>query len=128
MEYLNHLCWVWNVTMLFYVNSPSYFQQWILNSDISFPKLSVDLTFGFWIVGLGLCVFPSFFQFTKECEIEIFEKRSWTAFQNIPQFTKKFENWDFCPLTFIFGQMVRLRVVFQYDDMGRQRGVNLSLN
>ena len=30
---------------------------------------------------------------------------------------------DFCPLTFIFGQMVR--VVFQYDDMWHQRGANL---
>ena len=34
----------------------------------------------------------------------------------------------FCPLAFIFGQMVRLRVVFQYDGMWRQRGANLWLN
>ena len=37
----------------------------------------------------------------------------------ISKFTEKFENWDFCPLAFIFGQMVR--VVFQYDDMWHQR-------
>ena len=39
---------------------------------------------------------------------------------NFPKLTEMFENWDFCPLGFIFGQMVRLRVVFQYDDMWRQ--------
>ena len=33
---------------------------------------------------------------------------------------KKFENWNFCPFAFIFGQMVRV-VVFQYDDMWCQR-------
>ena len=34
----------------------------------------------------------------------------------------------FCHLTFIFGQMPRLKVVFQYDDMWCQRGANLWLN
>ena len=33
----------------------------------------------------------------------------------------------FCPLAFIFGEMVRLMVVFQFDDMWRQRGANLWL-
>ena len=33
---------------------------------------------------------------------------------------------DFCPLAFIFGQMVR--VVFQYDHIWRHRGANLWLN
>ena len=41
------------------------------------------------------------------------------AFANFPQFTEKFENWNSCPLVFIFGETVR--VVFQYDDMWCQR-------
>ena len=65
MEYLNHLFKVWNVTILFYVNSPSYF-QWSLDLDISFPNSSIDSTLGFWNLGLGLCILPSFSQFIKE--------------------------------------------------------------
>ena len=45
--------------------------------------------------------------------------KAWIAFPTFPQFTKKFENWNFCPLAFIFGQMVR--VVFQYNDMWHER-------
>ena len=31
-----------------------------------FPNSSIDSIFGFWNVGLGLCIFPSFSQFIKE--------------------------------------------------------------
>ena len=74
--------------LCFYVNSPSCFQQWSLNYDIRFPNPSIDSTFGFWNVGLGLCIFPNFSQCIKEMGNLDFWK-DLNAFPNFPQFTKK---------------------------------------
>ena len=66
-----------------------------------FPNSSIDSKFGFWNVGLGLYILPSFSQFMKEiehCDFLI----AYAALWNFSQFTKKFENWDFwSPLTLI---------------------------
>ena len=53
--------------MLFYVNSPFYFQQEGLK--ITFPSTK----FGFFNVALGLCIFSNLSQFMKETENWKFE-------------------------------------------------------
>ena len=43
----------------------------------------------------------------------------WISIHKEMGFFKRWDEINFCPLTFIFGQLVR--VVFQYDDMWHQR-------
>ena len=85
------------MTILFYVNSPSYFQQRSVDLDISFPNSSVDSTFEFWNVGLGLCIFPSFSRFIKRWEIGIFENLR-LHFQIFPNSLKSLKIQIFTPL------------------------------
>ena len=59
-----------------------------------------------------------FFSIHKEMGNWDFRKAE-IAFPNFSQFTKKFENWNFCPLVLISGPMVR--VDFHYDYMWHQR-------
>ena len=84
-----------------------------------FSQLIYKFNIWAWKCWSGAVYISKFFQFIKEMGNWHFWK-AYIAFPNFPQFTKKFENWNFCPLAFIFGQMVRV-VVFQYDDMWRQR-------
>ena len=55
------------------VNSPSYFQQWNLNLEITFSNSSIDSKLGLWNLGLRLAVFPSFSQFRKRSQTGIFK-------------------------------------------------------
>ena len=72
--------------------------------------------FNIWILKCwsGAVYISKFFSVHKEIGNWNFWKAE-IAFPNFPQFTEKFENWNFCSLAFIFGEMVW--VVFQFDDI-----------
>ena len=126
MEYLNHLSLKCDHPLS--CEFPILFSRKKVKLGHTFSQLIHK--FNIWILKCwsGAVYISKFFSNHKEMGNWDFWKVS-IAFPNFPQFIKKFENWNFCPFTFIFGQIVR--AVFQYDDMWHQiwskKGVSILL-
>ena len=121
MEYLIHYVKFGIWIFVFYVTYLSYFKQWNLNQDITFPNSFIESRFEFLSVGPRLCfqVFSNsqrHFGILKFCcsgwtsqLFSIHEKDEKLDFLNISlrynfsQFTTELGNWDFWnPLDFIY--------------------------
>ena len=112
---------------------PSFFmwnQHLIFNSDallVTFPNSPIDSKFGFWNVGLGLYILPSFTQFMKQMKNWDF----WIAYCRLHIFIGSLKSlnigiFEVFRLAFIFFHMVK--IVFQNDMWRRRRRANLWLN
>ena len=73
------------------VTSPTYFQQWNLNQDITFPNSSIDLKLGILTIGLYFDVFPNS---QRDWKLG-FSNVALATIVNFSQYMEEIENWDF---------------------------------